>query len=77
MTGQRVDGENRDLQHRPHHAGADGLQHSADQYENEARTQQANTVSMANTVIETNTISRVEKRRARNAVNGTITPITN
>lgn len=32
---------------------------------------------MANTVIETNTISRVEKRRARNAVNGTITPITN
>lgn len=38
-TGQRVDGENRDLQHRPHHAGADGLQHSADQYENEARTQ--------------------------------------
>ncbi len=38
---------------------------------------QANTEPMVNTVIETNTISRVEKRRVRNAVNGTITPITN
>ena len=34
-AGERVDREHGDLQHRPHHAGADGLQHTAEQHEDE------------------------------------------
>ena len=38
-SGQRVDREHRDLQHRPHHARAGRLQHAAEQHEEEVRAQ--------------------------------------
>ena len=60
----------------PHHACAGSFQHAPDQHPYEVWPQPRQHGAEVNTAIEQMTIWRVEKRRVRNAVSGTITPMT-